>query len=120
LSLSDTVRHHWRLFFHLPSFPIADEVLYLLAWRGGFWPSDFDLVKAVARIGDRPILFVALENDRRMPPSIARELYSNAISRRKAVIVLPGQRHGEGFNLDTDQYEAAVRQFLAGLPAENP
>ena len=76
LSLSDTVRHHWRLFFHLPSFPIADEVLCLLAWRGGFWPSDFDLVKAVSRIGDRPILFVALENDRRMPPSIARGLYS--------------------------------------------
>jgi fermentation-respiration switch protein FrsA (DUF1100 family) len=120
LSLSDTVRHHWRLFFHLPSFPIADEVLYLLAWRGGFWPSDFDLVNAVTRIGDRPVLFVALENDRRMPPSIARDLYSHAISPHKAVIVLPGQRHGEAFNLDTDQYEAAVRQFLSGLPAGHP
>jgi len=120
LSLSDTVRHHWRLFFHLPSFPIADEVLYLLAWRGGFWPSDFDLVKAVERIGDRPVLFVALDNDRRMPPSIARDLYSHAISAHKALIVLPGQRHGEAFNLDREQYEGAVRQFLAGLPAGHP
>jgi alpha-beta hydrolase superfamily lysophospholipase len=120
LSLSDTVRHHWRLFFHLPSFPIADEVLYLLAWRGGFRPSDFDLVKAVTRIGDRPILFVALANDRRMPPSIAQNLYSHAISPHKALIVLPGQRHGEGFNLDKEQYEAAVTQFLAGLPAGHP
>jgi len=120
LSLGDTVRHHWRLFFHLPSFPIADEVLYLLAWRGGFWPSDFDLINAVTRIGDRPILFVALENDRRMPPSIARDLYSRAISLHKALIVLPGQRHGEAFNLDREQYEAAVRQFLAGLPAPHP
>ena len=120
LSLSDTVRHHWRLFFHLPSFPIADEVLYLLAWRGGFWPSDFDLVKAVDRIGDRPVLFVALDNDRRMPPSIARDLYTRATSPYKAVIVLHGQRHGEAFNLDREQYEAAVKQFLASLPAGHP
>jgi len=120
LSLSDTVRHHWRLFFHLPTFPIADEVLYLLAWRGGFRPSEFDLVKAVTRIGDRPILFVALANDRRMPPSIAQDLFAHAISSRKALIVLPGQRHGEAFNLDREQYEAAVRQFVASLPPTNP
>jgi alpha-beta hydrolase superfamily lysophospholipase len=120
LSLSDTVKHHWRLFFHLPSFPIANEVIYLLAWRGGFSPSDFDLVKAVTRIGDRPILFVALENDRRMPPSIARNLYAHALSPHKALIVLPGQRHGEAFNLDKDQYEAAVKQFLSGVPTPQP
>jgi len=120
LSLGDTVRHHWRLFFHLPSFPIADEVLYLLAWRGGFWPSDFDLVKAVTRIGDRPILFVALENDRRMPPSIAKELYGHSISPHKALVILPGQRHGEAFNLDRDPYEAAVRQFVAGVAPAHP
>jgi len=117
LSLSDTVKHHWRLFFHLPSFPIADEVLYLLAWRGGFRAADFDLVNAVTRISDRPILFVALENDRRMPPSIARDLYAHALSPQKALIVLPGQRHGEAFNLDKEQYEAAVRQFLSSLSA---
>jgi len=120
LSLSDTVRHHWRLFFHLPSFPIADEVLYLLAWRGGFWPSDFDLVKAVTRIGDRPILFVGLENDRRMPPSIARDLFAHAGSSHTVLTILPGQRHGEAFNLDTEQYEASVRQFVASLPAGPP
>jgi fermentation-respiration switch protein FrsA (DUF1100 family) len=120
LSLSDTVKHHWKLFFHLPSFPIANEVIYLLAWRGGFSPSDFDLVKAVTRVGDRPILFVALENDRRMPPSIARELYSHALSPHKALLVLPGQRHGEAFNLDGEQYQAAVKQFLSSLPTPQP
>ena len=120
LSLKDTVVHHWHLFFHLPAFPIAYEVLYMIGWRGGFSPSDFDLVKAVTRIGDRPILFVALENDRRMPPSIARDLYAYAASPHKALIVLPGQRHGEAFNLDREQYEAAVRQFLSSLPAGRP
>ena len=119
-SLRATVEHHWKLFFHLPSFPIADEVAYWIAWRGGFRPSDFDLVKAVTRIGNRPILFIALQDDRRMPPSIARTLYAHAASPQKALIVLPGHRHGEGFNQAREQYEAAVRQFLSSLAAPQP
>jgi fermentation-respiration switch protein FrsA (DUF1100 family) len=120
LSLRTTIEHHWRLFFHLPSFPIANEMVYLIAWRGGFRPSDFDLVNAVTRIGNRPILFVALQDDRRMPPSIAQTLYSHAASPHKALIVLPGHRHGEGFNLSREQYEAAVRQFLSDLSVPQP
>ena len=68
---------------------------------------------AVTRIGNRPILFVALQDDRRMPPSIARDLYSHAASPHKALIVLPGHRHGEGFNQAREQYEIAVKQFLS-------
>ena len=119
-SLGATVEHHWKLFFHFPSFPFANEMVYWIAWRGGFRPSDFDLVNAVIRIGNRPILFVALQDDRRMPPSIARELYSHAVSPHKALIVLPGQRHGEGFNQARDQYEIAVRQFLSSLATPQP
>ncbi len=55
-----------------------------------------------------------------MPPSIARELYSHAASPHKALIVLPGRRHGEGFNQATEQYEMAVKQFLSGLAAPQP
>jgi fermentation-respiration switch protein FrsA (DUF1100 family) len=120
LSLRATVEHHWKLFFHLPSFPFANEIVHGIAWRGGFRPSDFDLASAVIRIGSRPILFVALQDDRRMPPSIARDLYSHAASPNKALIVLPGHGHGEGFNQATEQYEIAVRQFLSSLAVPQP
>jgi fermentation-respiration switch protein FrsA (DUF1100 family) len=116
-SLLGTARHHFKLFFHLPGFPIADEVAYWTASRGNFSPKDFDLVKATERIGNRPILFVAVSGDRRMPPSIAQELYAHAQSPLKKIIVLPGHRHGEGFNQATDPYEKAVTDFLASLPA---
>jgi pimeloyl-ACP methyl ester carboxylesterase len=120
LSLRATVEHHWRLFFHLPSFPIANEIVHWIAWRGEFRPSDFDLVNAVIRIGSRPILFVALQDDRRMPPSIAQTLYSHAANPHKALIVLPGHRHGEGFNQATEQYEIGVKQFLSSLATPQP
>jgi len=120
LSFGDTVRHHFRLFLHLPSFPVADEVVYWVAWRGNFRPSDFDLGKAVERIGNRPILFIGVEDDRRMPPSIARALYGMAASPQKALLVLPGHRHGEGFNQATPQYEKAVTEFLSQLGVGKP
>jgi fermentation-respiration switch protein FrsA (DUF1100 family) len=120
LSLRDTLAHHVGLFLHLPGFPLADEVAYGVAWRGGFWPSQFDLGEAVARTGSRPILFVAVEGDRRMPPSIARELYARAASPQKKLVVLPGKRHGEGFNQVTEQYEQAVREFLSSVPPGRP
>jgi fermentation-respiration switch protein FrsA (DUF1100 family) len=105
-----------NLFLHFPGFPIADEVAYWTASRGNFSPKDFDLDKATERIGDRPILFVAVSGDRRMPPSVAQELYAHARSPLKKIIVLPGHRHGEGFNQATEAYEKAVTDFLASLP----
>jgi fermentation-respiration switch protein FrsA (DUF1100 family) len=117
LSLRAAVQHHWKLFFRLPSFPIADEMIYWIAWQGGFRPADLDLAKAVERMGARPVLFVAVRDDRRMPPSIARELYARDASPQKELVILPGKRHGEGFKQATEQYQKAVTQFLARLPA---
>jgi len=126
LNFSELIRHHyylfrgfarrrWWWFPTLPGFPIVDEVTYWSAWRAGFRPSDFDLEKAVDKINPRPILFVAVEGDQRMPPSYARTLDADATSPLKQLVVLPGTRHGEGFNSATAQYQDAVKRFLANL-----
>jgi pimeloyl-ACP methyl ester carboxylesterase len=117
LSLEHVIKHHWKLIFGLPAFPIADEIIYGVAWRGGFRPADFDMEKAVERIGNRPILFVAVQGDRRMLPVYARRLYSLARSPLKQLLIVPGHRHGEGFKSGHEQYEKAVKDFLASLPA---
>ncbi len=119
LSFKDVVRHHAKLFLPLPSFPIAEEVIYWAAWRGDFEPDEFDLAKAVERV-NRPILFVAVEGDRRMPPSIARTLFARATSPQKQLVVLPGTRHGEGFKFANKQYEDAVARFLARVSSDQP
>mgnify|MGYP001584041613 CR=1 FL=1 len=118
LSLSDTVQHHWKLFLPLPAFPIAHEVIYATAWRGGFRAEDLDLERAVERIGSRPILFVAVQGDRRMPPAVAEKLYWRSRSPGKGIIVLPGTRHGEGFNQSRELYQKAVSEFLVRIPGQ--
>jgi len=115
LSFRHVIVHHAHLFFHMPSFPIVDEAIYLSAWRGGFWPSDFDLRKAVQRINPRPILFVAVKDDKRITPEVARELRSYSTSPKTMLIVVPGYRHGEGFTSGHEAYELAVKEFLASL-----
>jgi len=115
LSFRQVIVHHAHLFFHLPSFPIVDEAIYGAAWRAGFWPSDFDLRKAIERINPRPVLFIAVKGDKRITPDVARELDSHSTSPKKALIVLPGRRHGEGFRSGNELYEQAVKKFLSSL-----
>lgn len=109
-------RKHWWWFPPVPSFPLTNEVIAWSAHRARFDPSDFDLRKAVERISPRPILFVAVRDDARMPPSIAETLYPLDQSPLKALVILPGKRHGEGFNDATSRYEKAVTGFLERIP----
>lgn len=131
LNLNDTARHHYYLFRDvarkrglwwfppLPAFPFVNEVIYLVSWRGHFNPDDFDLEKAVTKIGTRPILFVGVQGDPRMPPDIARRLYGDAESELKDIVIVPGNRHGEGFQSGNKQYEAAVTTFLDNIAEKN-
>jgi len=52
-----------------------------------------------------------------MPPSYAYTLYADSTSPDKRVLVLPGDRHGEGFHQANEQYEAAVAEFLSRISA---
>ncbi len=127
LSFDRVIQHHYQLireigrrrwwwFPPLPSFPLTNEVIAWSAHRARFNPSDFDLRTAVNHISPRPILFVAVRDDARMPPSIAETLYALDQSPLKGLVILPGRRHGEGFNDATLQYEKAVAGFLERIP----
>ncbi|MGH9359057.1 MAG: alpha/beta hydrolase [Terriglobia bacterium] len=109
------IRRRRPWFPPLPGFPLTNEVIAWSAWRDHFNPSDFDLQKAVRRVSPRPILFVAVRGDDRMPPWIAQKLYSDASSPLKQIVILPGHRHGEGFNDARPQYEGIVSHFLSRL-----
>jgi fermentation-respiration switch protein FrsA (DUF1100 family) len=130
LNFREVIRHHyylfrgfarrrWWWFPPLPGFPIIQEVTYWSGRRAHFDPSDFDLEKAVEKINPRPILFLAVQGDQRMPPSYAQTLDADATSSLKQIIILPGERHGEGFKSGNAQYEEAVKKFLASLTIPN-
>jgi pimeloyl-ACP methyl ester carboxylesterase len=111
VSFRETVAHHLRLYFHLPSFPIANLIVLVTELRTGIDADDGDVLAAVSK-SDVPILFIAGGADRRMPPAIAEQLFAAAPNRLKRLTVVPGAGHGEAFAKDRELYLSSVFQFL--------
>ena len=122
----DTVRHHLRLFrgFRwwlrlVPSWPVADLAIYWIGRRGGFDPAESNVEAAAARLRDRPVLFVANSDDRRMPKEIAFDLKA-AAGPQAEVLIVPGKSHGGAWRDGTAAYEAAAAVVLQPREAAPP
>ncbi len=112
LSFDDTIVHHAKTWLGLPKFPIVDELILFTEWRAGFRSEDFDLRRAVQKIGNRPLLFIAGSADTRMPPEIAQTLYEASPSPQKKLVIIPNAKHGAAFRTDPEAYTQAVLNFL--------
>jgi pimeloyl-ACP methyl ester carboxylesterase len=117
--LADTVNHHLQIFrgFRwwlriVPTWPVADEILFWMGRRGGFNPGAVDIRAAASHLSGRPVLFVANSEDRRMPKEIAFALQA-AAGDRASVLVVPGKSHGGAYRDGTAAYESAVATLLA-------
>ena len=112
LSFDETITHHAKLFFKLPKFPLASAVILFTKWRVGFNDEDFDLRRAVQKIGNRPILFIGGGQDTRMPPEIARKLYEASPGINKNLLIVPEAKHGAAFRADSTAYTNAFLNCL--------
>ena len=116
LSLEDTTNHHVRLFLRLPPFPIANETRFFIERRAGFDGDELDASVAVKRLGDRPALFIAGAEDKRMPPDIARKLFEASASPKSGLLVVEGEAtkiHGHAYQANPQLYVDHIDRFLA-------
>lgn len=111
-SFDDMIAHHAKSWLGLPRFPIVDELILATKIIAGFDSEDFDMRRAVQRIGDRPIFFIVGEQDKRMPPEISQELYDLSPSRHKQIFIEPEATHGAAYRTDHAGYEERVVAFL--------
>ena len=122
LSFRETVAHHLRLIFRLPAFPFSNLIVGITALRMGFDPDDGDVEAAVQKI-NLPILFIAGDADRRMPPALASQMYKASANPLKVLLVVPGAGHGEAFATDRETYLNSVYGFLVRVrynPSASP
>jgi pimeloyl-ACP methyl ester carboxylesterase len=124
-SLRDTARRHLALFRSfrwwlrlVPAWPTSDIAVFWMGRRGGFDPDELDILKAAAKLSDRPALFVASSGDERMPPDIARDLAAAAGARARTLLVT-SEGHGHAYRDGTAAYEAAVTALLESVSSSS-
>lgn len=118
LSFEQTVVHHVDLLFGLPRFPFASVLMFFLEQRGGFDRADFDMEKAAAAMGERPILVIAGDKDRRMPAPLQKRVYQASSSPASRFEIFAAG-HGHAYEQDPERYRALLSEFLRpwGVPS---
>jgi len=114
-SFRETIEHHVHLLFRIPSFPVANMIVWLTGVRMHMDPDSGDVEAAVRKFGNVPVLFIAGGSDRRMPPGVAQRLYDANQSPLRKLLVVPGAGHGEAFSTNREQYLEAVFSFIESI-----
>ncbi|MEE8350499.1 MAG: alpha/beta fold hydrolase [Acidobacteriota bacterium] len=114
LSLRNTIVHHTKLLFGLPSFPFTDLFVWNLARINGYQAEELDTLQAIRGLEQIPILMLHGQDDRRIPLSTAQRLFRAIPSDRKKMVVFPGAGHGAAYRSDPKRYLAEVVEFLGG------
>lgn len=96
--------------FGLPSFPVMQAASVVTKIRAGYWLSEADAVKQVAK-AQVPMLFIHGEADTFVPYWMLEPLYE-AKQGVKEKFVVPGAAHGMASVVDPEGYWAAVDSFI--------
>jgi pimeloyl-ACP methyl ester carboxylesterase len=89
-------------------------VLPVYYLRTGVWASNHraDVLRAIPRLGDRPILFIAGQFDEICPPQNAQIMYDAAFSPNKELFIVPGADHDSTYAKAPQLYQKTVVDFL--------
>jgi uncharacterized protein len=124
LLAEDPERSFWERFgLRIAGFRLVERaVIPIYYLRTGVWMDSrkADSLLAIARIGTRPVLFIAGEQDKICPPDNARAMYQAALSPQKELLIVPGAEHDSTYMTSPELYESTVIQFLSALPHPLP
>lgn len=107
-TLRATMAHHARLMFGIGEFPLLTLSRPRIEARAAYRIADVDTVRALMDVRV-PVLFIAAENDRRMPVELVRSLH-DGYRGAKAFYVIPGAGHE--FRPFEPEFQDVVSRFL--------
>ncbi|MBI5240277.1 MAG: alpha/beta hydrolase [Elusimicrobia bacterium] len=97
----------------IPYFPLMMIVLWMLRLRVGREDVDeYSPIRFISRVAPRPVLFISGAEDRLMPPSDVRALFS-AAREPKELWLIPGASHGKCRELAGTDYDRRITEFFA-------
>jgi alpha-beta hydrolase superfamily lysophospholipase len=126
-SLRETVIDHAWLFLRMPRFPFPPLFIFWFEHLADFKVDRVNVRDALQRVQPVPLLIIASEGDRRIRPSVARDLYARARSPVKKLAMFPADvGHGAAARVHPGRYAEVLVGFLdsalgfAGAGAPGP
>lgn len=117
LLAEDPERSFWeRLGLRLAGFRVTLEAVKPIYYlRTGIWldGQKANALAAISRIGPRPILFIAGEDDKICPPRNAKRMYDASLSPEKVLLIVPHAEHDTTYSSAPHLYESTVVSFLS-------
>lgn len=102
--------------FHLPAFPLLDNMSILTQAKAGYSLKEADALSEVKRT-DVPILYIHGNADTFVPTEMTKMLF-NATKSEKDLLLVDGANHGEAFVKDEAAYKQKLVEFLGRHIAE--
>ncbi|PID22340.1 alpha/beta hydrolase [Sporosarcina sp. P3] len=96
--------------FHLPAFPLLDNMSLLTSARAGYSLKEADALSAVQR-ATVPILYIHGNADTFVPTEMTKELFEKTKSDAELFLV-DDANHGEAFVMEQEAYKRKVVEFL--------
>ncbi|WP_231293218.1 alpha/beta hydrolase [Sporosarcina sp. P33] len=96
--------------FHLPAFPLLDNMSLLTNAKAGYSLREADALGAVRR-ATVPILYIHGQADTFVPTDMTKELYAMTKSETELILV-DGANHGEAFVMERVAYKKTVAGFI--------
>ncbi len=102
--------HDLKMFIHLPNFPILYSANVFNKLINGY---DFKDANPLVSVGNAkiPMLFIHGDKDDFVPTSMVYELYEACASDYKDLLIVEGAGHAESYRINTEAYEAKVKEF---------
>ena len=112
-SPKEVFTHVMHSMYHLPAFPVIPAANVINKRLAGYGMDECNAAREV-RKATVPILMIHGDADTFVPVSMCEEIYENVASPKQKLIV-EGAAHAESYYKDTESYEQALDQFIAGL-----
>ena len=117
--LTEMIKPGVKEFLGLPAFPFAPIIARYAEVMIGAKASDIVPKRAVACLGDRPILVIHGEDDNLVSPDSAHKIFAEA-SGPKELWLVPDCPHAQAPSVAAEEYKARVNGFFSHWLGANP
>lgn len=109
-SAYDVFSHILKRDYHIPKFPIMNITEWMTRKKAGYGYKDVSTLDCVSKT-NIPILFIHGDKDDFVPLWMSEKNFEVCSSPKK-LLIIKGADHAESYYVDTESYEAAVKEMI--------